>query len=367
MAEVPEPAAAEEVPGDDLRRLLDRELSFLPAKYRGPVVLCDLEGLTRKEVARQLGCPEGTVAGRLARARVMLAKRLARLGVVVSGGALPLVLSQASASVPPSVVSSTITVASRFAAGPVAVAGAVLVNVATLMDGVMRAMFMTKLKAVTAALLIVAGVGISRSLLVRYNPAAAQPADHRSPWAGGGRPLSQARNGPHVVGVGINSDAGLTGSVFTGGSRAQAGQPDNPPRLAGPVDIRTVVPDRTNGESDRPKGREVNSAKSDLAVAESRVRAMRIPVAIDPAHRAGLKRLHLIVSADGGKTWHKEATMTPDEDAFSFHAPADGLYWLSIQTVSRDGKKEPNDLRGKIQPTLKVLVNTTEDRKGPKA
>ena len=59
-----------------------------------PVILCDLEGKTRKEAAQQLGCPEGTLASRLARARTMLAKRLARHGLVVSGGSLAAALSQ---------------------------------------------------------------------------------------------------------------------------------------------------------------------------------------------------------------------------------------------------------------------------------
>src|SRR5262249_55843876 len=70
----------------DLRPLLDEELTRLPAKYRAPLVLCDLEGRTRKEAAQQLGLAEGTVASRQARARVMLAKRLTRHGVALSGG-----------------------------------------------------------------------------------------------------------------------------------------------------------------------------------------------------------------------------------------------------------------------------------------
>jgi RNA polymerase sigma factor (sigma-70 family) len=48
--------------------LLDRELNGLPEKYRRLIVLCDLEGRTRREVARLLHCPEGTVSGRLSRA-----------------------------------------------------------------------------------------------------------------------------------------------------------------------------------------------------------------------------------------------------------------------------------------------------------
>ena len=60
----------------DEQRLLDQELCRLPANYRAVIVLCELEGQTRKEAARQLKVPEGTVAGWLARARAMLAKRL---------------------------------------------------------------------------------------------------------------------------------------------------------------------------------------------------------------------------------------------------------------------------------------------------
>src|SRR5205085_6895759 len=115
----PEPAAAEQGPWRDLQPLLDEELSRLPDKYRAVMVLCDLEGKTRKEAARQLGVPEGTVAGRLARARKMLAKRLVRRGLALSGGPLAVVLAQnvASAGVPAAVASATITAASLVARG----------------------------------------------------------------------------------------------------------------------------------------------------------------------------------------------------------------------------------------------------------
>jgi RNA polymerase sigma factor (sigma-70 family) len=156
VAQMPEPAAAEQHLCDDLRPLLDQALSRLPDKYRVAVVLCDLEGKTRKEAARQLGLPEGTVASRLTRARAMLAKRLARHGLAISGGALAAVLSPdgVSAGVPASVVASALEAASRLAAGQAA-AGAIPVKVAALTEGVIKAMWLTKLKTVTAALLVI--------------------------------------------------------------------------------------------------------------------------------------------------------------------------------------------------------------------
>src|SRR5207247_1946306 len=65
---------------------------------RAVVVLCELEGKTRRQAARQLGLPEGTVGSRLARAKTLLAKRLARHGLPLSGGALAAVLSETAAA-----------------------------------------------------------------------------------------------------------------------------------------------------------------------------------------------------------------------------------------------------------------------------
>ena len=161
--------------------MLDEELSRLPDHYRGVVVLCDLEGMTRKEAARQLGIPEGSVASRLARARAMLAKRLTRRGVVFSGGSVAAVLSagSASASAPPALVASTIKAASLLAAGQAA--GVVSAKVAALTEGVVKAMFVTKIKSVLAVVLVVglalggigAGVGLStHSAAVAQQPGA---------------------------------------------------------------------------------------------------------------------------------------------------------------------------------------------------
>jgi RNA polymerase sigma-70 factor (ECF subfamily) len=144
--------------GDDLRIRLDEALTRLPDKYRAAVVLCDLEGKPLKEAARLLGCPLGTVASRLVRARGLLVRRLGRSGVSLSSVALASALGQnlASGSVPSGLVVSTLKAATSVAAGRSASRGALAPRVADLMEGVMRAMVRTKLQTLTAALLAVA-------------------------------------------------------------------------------------------------------------------------------------------------------------------------------------------------------------------
>jgi RNA polymerase sigma factor (sigma-70 family) len=151
----------------DLQAMLDVELGRLPDHYRGVVVLCDLEGMTRKEAARQLGIPEGSVASRLARARALLAKRITRRGVAFSGGSVAAALSAgtASASAPPALVTSTIHAAILFAAGKAA-AGIIAADVAALAEGVVRAMFLGKLKNGTFALAMTALIGLGAVMLV---------------------------------------------------------------------------------------------------------------------------------------------------------------------------------------------------------
>ena len=181
VTEMPEPAGTEQALWHDLQPLLDQELSRLPDKYRIAIVRCDLEGKTRKEAARQLGVPEGTLAARLARGRVRLAKRLVRHGLGMSGATLAVVLAQniASAGVPTSVESSTVNAASLFAAGKVATAGLIPAKVVALAEGVIKAMFLTKLKIIAAVLFATGVLGIAVGALAGSGPtrAAVQGAD----------------------------------------------------------------------------------------------------------------------------------------------------------------------------------------------
>src|SRR5438445_86589 len=67
----------------EVQQVLDQEVNRLPERYRAPVILCYLEGKTVDEAALQIGCPRGTVASRLARARERLRVRLARRGLAL--------------------------------------------------------------------------------------------------------------------------------------------------------------------------------------------------------------------------------------------------------------------------------------------
>jgi len=176
VTEMPDLQTRQDEQLDDLHHLLDRELGRLPEKYRVVLLLCDLEDKTRTQAARQLGVPEGTVAGWLARARVMLAKRLARHGLAVSVGtvAATLLNNAASASVPTPLMMSTIQAATLVAANHAA-AGVVSASVAALTEGVLKTMFMTKLKIATAIVVaVVALLGVGRSL---YPTSAAAPPE----------------------------------------------------------------------------------------------------------------------------------------------------------------------------------------------
>ncbi|OAI49973.1 hypothetical protein AYO44_05950 [Planctomycetaceae bacterium SCGC AG-212-F19] len=139
---------------EDIEELLDQELKALPDKYRAPIVLCDLEGKSLKEAARDLGCPPATVGTRLARGRVMLARRLTRRGVTLSTGALAIALSQnmASAAVPTALTASLVNNVALLTAGKMVTGGMISAKAAALSESVLKTMLLAKLKVITVLL-----------------------------------------------------------------------------------------------------------------------------------------------------------------------------------------------------------------------
>jgi len=152
---------------EQLQSQLDQELKGLPDKYRSAIVLCDLEGKSIKEAARQMACPLGTVGTRLARGRHLLSRRLARHALALSGGTIGMVISQngAAAEVPAALLDSTVRAATLVAAGQTAASRLISAKVAALTEGVLKTMLIMKLKVIPVLLAIAALIGLAGHLL----------------------------------------------------------------------------------------------------------------------------------------------------------------------------------------------------------
>ena len=131
------PAPVRPTTDPDALAALDEEIAALSDHLRAAVVLCELDGVSRKDAAKALGIPEGTLSSRLAKARAVLAGRLKKRGV-----ALPAALAaigHATAAVPPRLANQATAFATT--------SGSIPPAIAALTNGVFRTMFLHKLKA----------------------------------------------------------------------------------------------------------------------------------------------------------------------------------------------------------------------------
>jgi RNA polymerase sigma factor (sigma-70 family) len=197
---MPDLVAAEDV-WPDLAPLLDSELNRLPDKYRLPVILCDLEGRSRRAVARDLKIPEGTLSSRLTTARKMLARGLRRRGLPLAEAALATTIwgHAKAAGLPTSLVAATVKAAGLFTSGA---ATATFAPAAALAEGVLKGMVVSKLKLAAALLLSVGGLAALAGGHVARAVVADGPREQRPDG-----PPQHAHPGQHAHG-----DNGIKGS-----------------------------------------------------------------------------------------------------------------------------------------------------------
>ena len=152
-----------DVPADSKREPaidLDAALLALPEAYRTPLVLCHLNGLSRREAAERLGCPEGTLSTRLARGLIKLRAKL------LGRDPLPLFALATVGAVPSSLTAATERAATAFALAsliPTASGPA-----AALAHGVLRMFWVKKAATVAVAAMVLIGVaGVTVGVAMR--------------------------------------------------------------------------------------------------------------------------------------------------------------------------------------------------------
>jgi RNA polymerase sigma factor (sigma-70 family) len=171
VAVLPEPQARMPNAPDERLTLLDRELYHLPEKYRAPIVLCELNGLSHEEAARRIGCPVGTLSARLSRGRALLGRRLGRRGAALSAPALTALLAPdtSAATMSPSLTAPIAKAAIQFASRQPALHAHISSDIADLAQEVIRTMLIAKLKTACtviafATILISSAVVLAHSI-----------------------------------------------------------------------------------------------------------------------------------------------------------------------------------------------------------
>ncbi len=87
-------------------------------------------------------------------------------------------------------------------------------------------------------------------------------------------------------------------------------------------------------------------------------RMQKLDIDYKPEERKNIARIELVVSRDQGQTWEVMDAVTPDKDHLVFNGKDDGLYFLNMVIVFRNGTRDPKDV-ALAAPALKLLVDAT--------
>jgi RNA polymerase sigma factor (sigma-70 family) len=174
--------------------VLDEELQRLPEKYRAPLLLCYLEGLTRDEAAGRLGLSLNVFRSRLDYGRTLIRGRLTRRGITLTAAMLAgLLVPQGASAVPALLVVSTVKAAALVAAGRALPAGVVCLT-----ERMVRSMARTKLAMTCATLLLVAGLGVGLCTVWK-DAAAGEPDVPAGERAKGDKPAEAPKKPVHPM------------------------------------------------------------------------------------------------------------------------------------------------------------------------
>jgi RNA polymerase sigma factor (sigma-70 family) len=207
----------------DLRQAVHQEMSRLPEKLRAPILLCCLEGKTRDEAARQLGCTPGTLKGRLERGRSLLRRRLARRGLAPSAFLATLLSERTAAAVPGALLGATVRAAQVSLVGRGAAAG-ISAPVRALVQEGLKSMLVSKLKIGTALVLAVGLLALAAGVLA-HRALAGKPGAKEEQQAAAGskapRPSADQRKDKTAAPVAAETMT-VTGRVLGADGKAAA-------------------------------------------------------------------------------------------------------------------------------------------------
>ena len=210
---------------------------------------CELEGKSRRQAAAQLGVPEGTLSTHLARGRKLLRERLLRRGVSLGVGpfaglAQPIPLI----NVPERLAGSTVRAALGYTSGGMA-AGKVPATVASLAEGVLKMMLVTRLVVLIASMVAVGLTAVVTGAAVFNGPDRAPGARPRS------RRSATSRNDPADQAKAVPRRARVQGIVVD-----EAGKP-----VAGiEVRVNNAVDRQSRGRHRRERPVRFSDPKSQL-------------------------------------------------------------------------------------------------------
>jgi RNA polymerase sigma factor (sigma-70 family) len=164
---------------------LHEEIARLPARYREPVVLCYLQGLSSEQAAGRIGCPIGTVWSRLSTARARLRGGLLKRGVALPTALLAGLLARpVSAAMPRALLDAAVHASMAFVGRRATEAAMGSQMAITLAREVLCAMVISKWKTLGGAALACAlALGGAHTLSLGQTPALPAP-ETAAPFAG---------------------------------------------------------------------------------------------------------------------------------------------------------------------------------------